>query len=101
MMKPKFYKKILKNGITVLLEKRDLPVVSLSITNKFGAAYEKSNIKGISHVIEHMLFKGTKTHTSEEISKEIEKKGGILNAFTSQNITSYWFKLPSEHKFRI
>ncbi len=81
------------------MEKRDLGIVSLSITNKFGAAHEKSEIKGIAHVIEHLLFTGTKTRTHEDISKEIEKKGGILNAFTSHEITSYWFKLPSEHIF--
>ena len=85
--------------MTVLMEKRDLGIVSLSITNKFGAAHEKSEIKGIAHVIEHLLFTGTKTRTHEDISKEIEKKGGILNAFTSHEITSYWFKLPSEHIF--
>ncbi len=95
----KFFKKKLSNGIIVIMEKRELPVVSLSITNKFGAAFENSDIKGISHVIEHMLFTGTKTRTHEDISREIEKKGGILNAFTSHDVTSYWFKLPSEHVF--
>jgi len=96
-MKLKFHRKKLKNGITVLFEKRNLPIVSLSITNKFGAACEQSKIKGIAHVIEHMLFKGTKTKTQEQISKEIERRGGILNAYTAHEITSFWFKLPSEH----
>jgi len=94
-----FQKRKLKNGIIVLHEQRDLPVVALSITNTFGGSFETSEIKGVAHVIEHLLFTGTKTRTHEDISKEIEKKGGILNAFTSQNITSYWFKLPSEHIF--
>jgi predicted Zn-dependent peptidase len=79
------------------MEKRDLEVISVSITNRFGAAYEESKIKGISHFMEHMVFTGTKSRSSEEISKEVEKKGGILNAFTSKEITSFWFKLPSEH----
>jgi len=92
-----FFKKKLKNGITVIFEKRQLPIVALSITNKFGAAFEESKIKGISHFIEHLLFTGTKTRSSSEISREIEKKGGILNAFTAQEATSFWFKLPSEH----
>ncbi len=92
-----FKKYKLKNGITVLYEKRDLPVVSFSIANRFGAAYEEKEIKGIAHFIEHLLFTGTKKRTHEDISREIEKKGGILNAFTSQDVTSYWFKLPSEH----
>lgn len=95
----KFQKKKLKNGIIVIHESRDLPVVALSITNRFGGAYEKSEIKGIAHVIEHLLFTGTETRTNEQISREIEKKGGILNAFTAQQATSFWFKLPSEHLF--
>lgn len=95
----KFFRKKLSNGITILMEKRDLPIVSLSVTNKFGASYETSEIKGIAHFIEHLLFTGTKTRTHEDISREIEKRGGILNAYTSHDITSFWFKLPSEHLF--
>ncbi|MFH1803215.1 MAG: pitrilysin family protein [archaeon] len=95
----KLQKKRLKNGITVVWEKRDLPLVALSITNPFGAAYENSDVKGIAHLIEHLVFKGTKTRTHEDISREIEKKGGILNAFTAQDVTSFWFKLSSEHVF--
>lgn len=95
----KFFKRKLKNGMTVVFEKRDLPLVSVSITNRFGAAFEDSKIKGIAHVMEHLLFTGTKTRTHEDISREIEKKGGVLNAFTSQEVTSFWFKLPSEHLF--
>src|SRR3989344_2640467 len=93
----KLVRKKLKNGITVLFEKRDLPLVSLSISNPFGGAFEKSEIKGIAHFIEHLLFTGTKTRTHEDISREIEKKGGILNAFTGNEVTSFLFKLPSEH----
>lgn len=95
----KLLRKKLKNGMTVIMEKRELPVVSVAVTNRFGAAFEESKIKGIAHVIEHMVFKGTKTRTHEDISREIEKKGGILNAFTSNEVTSFWFKLPSEHLF--
>ena len=94
-----FFKKKLKNGITVLMEKRELPLVSASITNRFGGAYEKSEIKGVAHFIEHLVFTGTKTRTHEDISREIEKKGGILNAFTSNEVTSFYFKMPSEHLF--
>ena len=98
-MKQKFQKIKLKNGITILFEKRDIPVVSFSISNPFAAAHETADIKGIAHFIEHLLFTGTKTRTHEDISREIEKKGGVLNAFTAQDVTSYWFKLPSEHLF--
>jgi len=95
----KFMRKKLKNGMMVIMEKREMPIISFGITNRFGAAYEKSEIKGIAHFIEHLLFTGTKTRTHEDISREIEKKGGILNAFTSHEMTSFWFKLPSEHLF--
>ncbi len=94
-----FFKRKLKNGMMVLFEKRELPLVSVSITNRFGGAYEKSEVKGIAHFIEHLVFTGTKTRTHEDISREIEKKGGILNAFTAQEVTSFYFKLPSEHLF--
>lgn len=94
-----FIKKKLRNGMRVVYEERDLPLVSLSITNPFGAVYEDSKIKGIAHFIEHLVFTGTKTRTHEDISREIERKGGILNAFTAQDVTSFWFKLPSEHVF--
>ena len=93
----KFTRKKLKNGMTVLFEKRDLPLVSLCIANPFGGAFEESKIKGIAHFIEHLVFTGTKTRTHEDISREIEKKGGILNAFTANEVTSFWFKMPSEH----
>ncbi len=92
-----FYKKKLGNGLTVLFEKRNLPVVSCSASVKWGGEYETGDIKGISHFIEHLMFKGTRTRSQEEIAREIEKKGGILNAFTSEEVTSYWTKLPSKY----
>lgn len=97
-MAPKnFQTRKLKNGITLLHEQRDLPVASLAIVNPFAASHETEEVKGIAHFIEHLLFTGTKNRTHEDISREIEKKGGILNAFTAQDLTAYWFKLPSEH----
>jgi len=94
-----FFRKKLSNGMVVLMEKRDVPVVSFSITNRLGAAFEESEIKGISHFVEHLVFTGTKTRTHEDISREVEKKGGMLNAFTSHEATSFLFKLPAEHLF--
>ena len=92
-----FKKKKLKNGITVLYEERNLPIVCYSVSNPFGGAYETSKEKGVAHLFEHLLFTGTKTRSHEDISGEIEKRGGLLNAFTAQDVTTYWFKLPSEH----
>jgi len=94
-----FARRKLRNGMNVIFEKRELPIVSFSISNRFGAAFEESKVKGIAHVIEHLVFTGTKTRTHEDISREIEKRGGVLNAFTAHEVTSFWFKLPSEHIF--
>jgi len=95
--KVEFYRKKLDSGLTVLFEKRKVPVVSVASSVKFGAQYESEKIKGIAHFIEHLVFKGTKKRTVEEIPREIELKGGILNAFTGEEVTCYWNKLPSKH----
>lgn len=92
-----FQKIKLKNGVTVLFEERDLPLVCYSISNPFGGAYETSDVKGVAHLFEHLLFTGTKTRNHEDISGEVEKKGGVLNAFTAQDVTTYFVKMPSEH----
>ncbi len=94
---PDFYKKVLSSGLVVLFEKRNAPVVNIVIASQLGSAYEHAGIKGISHYVEHSLFKGTKKYTKEEMSSTIEKKGGILNGFTSEEFTAYWVKLPSKH----
>ena len=96
-MKQEFFRKKLKNGVTVLFEKRKQNVVSVSASVKEGSAFESEDKKGISHFIEHLMFKGTKTRNYKEIAKEIEKKGGVLNAYTGEDITCYWNKLPSKH----
>ncbi len=92
-----FYRKKLSNGLTVLFEKRNLPIVTTSVSSKVGAEYEQENTKGISHFIEHLVFKGTKNRKQQEISGDIEKKGGILNAFTGEEVTCFWNKLPNKH----
>jgi len=96
-MTKRFQRKILKNGITIIFEKRDIPVVSVAIAIKHGGIHEKENEKGISHFIEHMLYKGTPTRNSKQIATEIEKNGGELNGFTSEEVTAYWCKMPSIH----
>jgi len=97
-----FYKKRLENGLTILFEKRDLPIISVALAAKFGSAFDSEKEKGISHFIEHMLLKGTKTRTARQISESIESKGGEYNAFTSKTLTTVWMKLPSKYlKFSI
>ncbi len=92
-----FHREKLDNGITVIFEKRKIPVIANSISVKFGSQYENLDIKGISHFIEHLVFKGTKKRTVTEIAEDIEKKGGVLNAFTGEEITCFWNKIPSKH----
>ncbi len=92
-----FTKKVFRNGFTLIHEKRDIPVVSLIISSRFGSAFENEEEKGIAHFLEHMCFKGTKKRDSEQISKEIEMVGGILNAFTHEEFTSYHAKVPSKY----
>lgn len=98
MVKPKFFKKILPNGMTIIFEQRkNSKIVSVAFAVKYGGMNESKEDKGISHFIEHMLYKGTKKRTSKEISCEIEKHGGVLNGFTDEELTAYWCKIPSEH----
>lgn len=92
-----FKKKVLNNGMIILFEKRDVPVVSVALAVKAGGINEDVLEKGISHFIEHMLYKGTKSRTSKQIAEEIEKNGGELNGFTSEEITAYYCKMPSKH----
>ena len=97
MKEPEFYRKKLDNGITAIFEERKIPIISVSSSVKFGAQYETEEIKGISHFIEHLVFKGTKKRNVKEIPREVESKGGIINAFTEEYLTSYWNKLPSKY----
>jgi predicted Zn-dependent peptidase len=93
----KFNRAVLDNGLTIIHEERDVPVTTVMMGVKFGSMYESEEEKGIAHFIEHLCFKGTEKRTTEEISKELEHKGGELNAFTSEDITAYHVRLPSKH----
>jgi len=96
-MKSEFKRKVLKNGMTIIFEKRDVPVVSVAFAVRYGGINEDVSEKGIAHFIEHMLYKGTSKRNWKQIAEEIEKKGGDLSGFTSNIITAYWCKMPSKH----
>jgi predicted Zn-dependent peptidase len=97
MKKPKFYRKVLSNGFTILFEKRELPIVAVAFAVRAGGTSEASSEKGASHFIEHLLFKGTKNRrTQKQIAEDIERNGGELNGFTEELITAYWCKIPSK-----
>jgi zinc protease len=89
---------ILDNGLTVLLqENHSAPVVALNMWVKVGSIYEGDAEAGISHVYEHMLFKGTMTRGVGEIAQEVEGSGGDINAFTSFDHTVYHITLASRY----
>ena len=92
-----FRREVLKNGMTIVFEKRSVPVVSVAFAVRNGGINEDLSEKGISHFIEHMLYKGTQNRSVKQIAEEIERNGGDLNGFTSETITAYWCKMPSKH----
>jgi len=94
-----FMKKIkLSNGLTLLLEKKDADSVSVFVSVKTGCIHEDKKNNGISHFIEHMIFEGTKKRKSSNIiSNGIEKIGGVMNAYTSDEKTCFYVKVPKKH----
>lgn len=88
----------LDNGIKVVIEKLDnIKSVSLGIIVEIGSRYENYMNNGMSHFIEHMLFRGTSNRTAREISLIIDKIGGNVNAFTSKENTCYYVQVLKEH----
>ena len=84
----------LDNGLKLIVkEDHRAPVVVTQVWYKVGASYEPDGITGISHVLEHMMFKGTETHPPGEFSRIISENGGQENAFTSQDYTTYFQRL--------
>lgn len=94
-------KKVLKNGLTVLVRpNHTVPKVSVQLWYNVGSKDEKDGEKGIAHLIEHMMFKGTKEMLSESDIKVIAHMlSGNCNAFTSYDYTGYLFNMPS-HNWR-
>lgn len=86
----------LENGLTVLLkEDHRFPIVSSRLYVRTGSANEKSKTLGLAHVLEHMVFKGTKTHP-HGIDFIVENAGGSLNAYTTYDRTVYYNDMPSQ-----
>ena len=93
------YKKYtLKNGMRlVVVPLKSNPTATVMITANVGSRYELAENSGISHFLEHLMFKGTKQKTSREIMLELDTLGAAYNAFTSYEVTAYWVK--SNKKF--
>jgi zinc protease len=88
---PKVSEHKLKNGLKVLVqEDHRSPVVVSQVWYKVGSSYEPGGITGISHMLEHMMFKGTDKHKPGEFSRIIAENGGEENAFTGTDYTAYF-----------
>ncbi len=88
----------LDSGVRLVMEKIDyVRSVAIGIWVKAGACDESRDNAGISHYIEHMMFKGTTNRTAREIAADIDKIGGQINAFTGKEATCYYVKSTSEH----
>lgn len=95
-----FYEKTtLANGVRIVTSRMDhVHSASVIFNYNVGSRYETDAQAGISHVLEHMLFKGTeKRPDPAQISEDIEGVGGMLNAATGRESTNYWAKVPSTH----
>jgi zinc protease len=93
------YKVVFDNGLTLLVrEDHGAPVVSAQAWVRAGSITEGPWMgAGLSHVLEHMLFKGTATRGVSQIAQEIERKGGYINAYTSFEQTVFYINIPSEN----
>jgi len=86
----------LENGLEILTIKKDTQIAAINIGVKVGSIYETIEEKGISHFIEHMLFKGTSKRSNEELNDELESLGGEYNAYTDYSSTVYTISCLSE-----
>ena len=85
---------ILKNGLKIITSIRpEIETVSLGIWVNTGSAYETNDINGVSHFVEHMVFKGTQKRNALQISEDIENVGGQTNAYTSREFTAFYAKM--------
>jgi predicted Zn-dependent peptidase len=95
---PRHYVTRLPNGLTVATaEMPHMASVSLGLWIGIGSRCESAELNGASHLIEHMLFKGTRRRSASEISQAVEGLGGYLNAFTSEDMTCFHAKACHEH----
>ena len=94
------FKKItLKNGLRIIVvPQKSTQAITVLVLAATGSKYEKKEINGISHLLEHMLFKGTKKRPDKiAISEPLDRIGGNYNAFTGEEYTGYFAKVDSSH----
>jgi len=91
---PRYQKSVLNDGIRVITERIPyLNSVSIGVWVTTGSRDENPDENGISHFIEHLLFKGTERRTAYDIAREIDSVGGSLNAFTGREYTCFYAKV--------
>jgi len=89
---------VLDNGLTVVLrEEHKAPVISFQVWYKVGSRNEEVGRTGLSHMLEHMMFKGTARHGVGEYARIVARNGGNENAFTSRDYTAYFMNWAPEH----
>ncbi len=89
---------VLANGVRVLMEPiGHLRSVCMGIWVAAGSRLERPRERGMAHFIEHLLFKGTRKRSAQQIAWEIDSVGGVLNAFTSREYSSFYVKVMDEH----
>jgi zinc protease len=90
-------KQTLDNGLTILLrENHHAPVTTFWVWYRVGSRNELPGITGIAHWTEHMLFKGSEAFPRGQIDKQIARNGGVMNAFTSLDFTTFFETLPAD-----
>jgi zinc protease len=91
-------KRILPDGLTIIVQvDRSAPVASVQAWCGTGSVDENAHLgAGLSHILEHMLFKGTKTNPANAIAQRIQDVGGYINAYTSFDRTVYWIDVPKD-----
>src|ERR1700722_2535992 len=92
------HREVLPNGLTVITEQmQHIRSVSIGIWIKSGSRDEDPQWNGISHFIEHMVFKGTKHRSAEDIARQVDSIGGKMDAFTAKKVVFFKFKVLDEH----
>lgn len=90
--------KTLSNGLKIfVVENEKLPIFSYYTYFNVGGKHERKGITGASHFLEHMMFKGAKKYGPNEFDENVEGNGGNNNAYTTNDLTVYYEKMPSEH----
>lgn len=97
-MSQQYKKTTLDNGLRIIAHRMPGRLsLALGIWINVGGRYEPDKFKGISHFLEHLVFKGTKKYSCRKLKESIEGVGGALNGFTTEELTCYLVKIPARH----